>query len=396
MRRLNRNSSNSSKPPSSDPPWQRPAPKSPSGRKPGGQPGHPGHFRVRLQPTSIQSYIPQNCSACGLSLPPSPAPDDPPPICHQVLELPQQPLEIVEHQSHARTCPGCGHCTRQPLPDAVKTSVVGPRLAATLSYLVSKGHASRRFVVDMLGAVFKVPLSLGTVAACEAELSAALAQPYAQIQKAVQAAPTANLDETSWRCFQEHPWVWVAATAKAVLYGIRPTRSGREVRVLLADLDLPRTVGSDRFGAYNGIPLEYRQLCWAHVIRDFVRMGELSEGKNFSQACLGLTKALFERWYAFKDGGLTRAQLQEQVQPLRENLQALLQTHRRDSPERQVRNFAGRIERQFVALWTFIEREGVEPTNNEAERMLRTMVQWRKNSYGCHSLGWLPFSRNES
>ena len=157
----------------------------------------------------------------------------------------------------------------------------GTAFVGDLGYLVSKGHASRRFVVDMLGAVFKVPLSLGTVAACEAELSAALAQPYAQIQKAVQAAPTANLDETSWRCFQKRPWVWVAATAKAVLYGIRPTRSGREVRVLLADLDLPRTVGSDRFGAYNGIPLEYRQLCWAHLIRDFgPRMGELSEGKK--------------------------------------------------------------------------------------------------------------------
>src|SRR5579864_1718977 len=121
-RQLKRNSSNSSKPPSSNPPWQRPPPSTPTGRKPGGQPGHPGHFRVPLQPTSIRHYIPQHCAACGGALSQTATPRDPQPLRHQVLELPQQPLEIVEHQSHARTCPGCGHCTRQPLPPEVKAS----------------------------------------------------------------------------------------------------------------------------------------------------------------------------------------------------------------------------------------------------------------------------------
>ena len=106
MRRLNRYSSNSSKPPSSDPPWQRPAPKSPSGRKPGGQPGHPGHFRVRLQPTSIQSYIPQkNCSACGLSLPPSPH-------RRSAAHLPSSPRTASTAFGDCRTSKSCTHVPR--------------------------------------------------------------------------------------------------------------------------------------------------------------------------------------------------------------------------------------------------------------------------------------------
>jgi len=391
-RKLNRNSSNSSKPPSSDPPWQRPPPASPTGRKPGGQRGHPGHFRVPLQPTSVQLYIPQHCAACGLALPQTAAPSDPQPIRHQVLELPEQPLAIVEHQSHARTCPGCGHCTRQPLPADITASVVGPRLAGALSWWVAKGHVARRFVVEILETVFKVPLSLGTVVACEAEVSAALAQPYAVIAAAVRAASSANLDETSWRCFRERPWVWVVATTRSVLYGIRPTRSAQEVKALLGNLLQARIVGSDRFGAYNGLPLECRQLCWAHLIRDFVRIGELADGAALSQVCLDTAKAVFTQWYAFRDGRLTRVQLQAQIQPLRDALFAQMQAHHRGSPNPQVRNFAGRIERPFAALWTFVEHEGVEPTNNEAERMLRTMVQWRKNSYGCHSTGGCQFA----
>jgi transposase len=391
--RLKRNSSNSSKPPSSDPPWQRRPPSSPTGRKPGGQPGHPGHFRTPLQPTDIVSYVPKQCECCGCALAQQVASSDPAPIRHQVMELPQQPLDVIEHQSHARTCPSCGHVTRAPIPAAVKSSVVGPRLTAALAFWVAKGHMSRRFVIEMLSAVYQVPLSLGTLAACETEMAAALETPYEAIQQAVRAALAINMDETSWRQFQQRPWVWVVASAKAVLYGIRDSRASREVKALLDNLLAPRTVGSDRFGVYNGIPLEYRQLCWAHLIRDFTRMLELKGGAEVvGQAGLDAAQAAFVQWYRFKDGFIERAELKAQMQPIRDKLEAVLREQARTSGSAQARNFAGRILRQYAALWKFVEVDGVEPTNNEAERMLRTMVQWRKNSFGCHSAGGCRFA----
>lgn len=391
--RLKRNSSNSSKPPSSDPPWQRPPPSPPSGRKPGGQPGHPGHFRAPLQPTAIVAHIPKQCECCGCALCELPAPCDPAPSRHQVMELPQAPIDIIEHQSHARTCPGCGHLTRAPIPAEIKRSVVGPRLAAALSFWVAKGHMSRRFVIEMLRAVYQVPLSLGALVACETEMAAALEKPYEAIQRAVRDALAINMDETSWRRFLERPWVWVVSSAQAVLYGIRDSRASREVKALLGDLSAKRTVGSDRFGAYNGIPLECRQLCWAHLIRDFVRMVELKNGAEVvGQTGLDAAKETFVQWYRFKDGLIGRAELKVYIQTIRDKLEAVLQEQKLNSLSAQARNFAGRIARQYPALWTFVEKEGVEPTNNDAERMLRTMVQWRKNSFGCHSAGGCRFA----
>lgn len=391
--RLKLNSRNSSKPPSSDPPWQRRPPSSPTGRKPGGQPGHPGHFRAALQPTSILPYIPKQCECCGLPLCQQAAPSDPEIIRHQVLELPQQPIEIIEHQSHARTCLSCGHRTRAGLPLDVKGRIVGPRLSATLSFWVAKGHMSRRFVIEMLNAIYKVPLSLGTLAACESEMAAALEKPYDEINRAVRAASVVNIDETSWRCFQSRPWVWVLSTAKAVQYGIQATRGSRELKTLLDNVQTRRTVGSDRFAVYNVVPLECRQLCWAHLIRDFVRLVELKEGAEvLGQAGLDAAKAAFELWYNFKDGRIGRAELQALMQPVRDRLKTVLEQQQYDSPAQKARSLSKRILPHYQALWAFVERDGVEPTNNEAERMLRTMVQWRKNSYGCHSANGCAFA----
>jgi len=391
--KLKRNSTNSSQPPSADPPWFQRPPKPPTGRKPGGQPGHPGHFRQRLEPTRVHVYVPTQCAGCGHALPAAAGPRDPAPVCQQVLELPRQPLDIIEHQSHARTCPHCRRVTRQPLPPDVKGRSVGPRLSAALALLVAKGHVARRFVVEWLRTVYGVPLSLGTVSACEAEVSAALAQPYDALQEAVRHAPGAHMDETGWRCFQKQTWLWVVSTARAVFYAVRPTRSSKELQALLGDLFVPRIVHSDRFGVYNGLPLEYRQLCWAHLIRDFARMVELEGGAEvLGQRGLDLAAAIFDCWYRFRDGHIGRVELRVQIQPLRAQLEAALLEAQRNSPSSKARNFAGRIVRQYRALWTFVEREGVEPTNNEAERMLRTLVQWRKNSYGCHSLEGCQFA----
>ena len=390
---LKLNSRNSSKPPSSDPPWQRPPPSSPTGRKPGGQPGHKGHFRTALEPTTIRPYIPTQCACCGLALSAMPAPVDPAPIRHQVLELPEHPVEIIDHQSHARTCQLCGHVTRAPIPDEFKSSIVGPRLSAALSFWVAKGHVSRRFVLEMLDAVYQVPLSLGTLVACETEMAAALQKPHEAIRQAVRAASAVNIDETSWRCFQARPWVWVVAASKAVLYGIQATRGGSELKALLDNLKAKRTVGSDRFPAYNAIPMQNRQMCWAHLIRDFVRLVEVKNGAEvLGQAGLDAAKAAFEVWYLFKDDRINRAELTARMRPIRDTLKTVFEQQQRDAPLAQTRRFAKRILPHYPALWTFVEKDGVEPTNNEAERMLRTMVQWRKNSYGCHSAGGCVFA----
>src|SRR6266850_6221610 len=164
--RLGQNASNSSIPPSANPP-QAPPPvrKQPTGRKPGGQPGHTAYLRVRLPPERLTEpvvhYLPDICQACQDDLPPAPGPDDPEPRWHQVVELPEFPLRVMEYQAHARTCSNCGEVTWAKIPNEIADHVCGPRLTATLSFLSGVLHASKRGIEEFTETVLSVPIALG-------------------------------------------------------------------------------------------------------------------------------------------------------------------------------------------------------------------------------------------
>ena len=165
LAQLQRNSSNSSSPPSADPPGApKPVVKTPTGRKPGGQPGHQGHHRHRLPPERVNTivpYVPTICDHCQAPLSAEPGPGDPEPTWHQVAELPELAAVITEHQGHARTCPCCGHLNRGVIPPEIRAHVIGPRLAAVMSYFASRHHIGRRGVEEIVETVFEVPTSLG-------------------------------------------------------------------------------------------------------------------------------------------------------------------------------------------------------------------------------------------
>jgi transposase len=164
---LNRNSSNSSSPPSTDPPGApKPVVKTPTGRKPGGQPGHQGHHRRRLPPerlNQIVPYVPTACGHCQTPLSAEPGPGDPEPTWHQVAELPELAAIVTEHQGHARTCPCCGRLNRGMIPPEIRAHVIGPRLAAVMSYFASRHRIGRRGVEEVVETVFEVPISLGSI-----------------------------------------------------------------------------------------------------------------------------------------------------------------------------------------------------------------------------------------
>jgi transposase len=135
--RLGQNASNSSLPPSANP-LQAPPPvrKTPTGRRPGGQPGHPGHSRLRLPPERLQAviqFVPSVCARCQKPLPAKPGVDDPEPVWHQVAELPAQVAEVTEYQAHGRSCRACGHVTWETIPEAIRRDGFGPRLSAAVS-----------------------------------------------------------------------------------------------------------------------------------------------------------------------------------------------------------------------------------------------------------------------
>jgi transposase len=387
--RLGQNASNSSMPPSANPP-QAPPPvrKQPTGRKPGGQPGHTAHLRERLPPERLTEttthYVPDFCEVCQDDLPCASGPDDPEPRWHQVIELPEIPVQVTEYQAHGRTCPNCGHVTWAKIPQEIRDHVCGPRLTATMSFLSGVLHASKRGIEEFVETVFQVPIALGTVSNLEQEMSAALADAHAEAQQAVQAAAAKNVDETGWKKAGAKCWLWGAATAAVACFVIAPTRGALGLAALLGD-QIKGIISSDRWSVYAQLKLGLRQVCWAHLKRDFQKLVDRNaDGKDIGEMGLGAVEVLFELWHGFRGGGLSRGQLQRQIAPVRQTLREWLELGCA-CKDTKAAAFCANVLAIEPALWTFVRREGVEPTNNHIERLLRPGVLWRKNAFGCHS-----------
>lgn len=390
--RLKAHSGNSSKPPSSDPPWQKRTAKKSAGNKPGGQPGHPGVARSRLPPERVNhvvTYVPSACSHCQAALSPTPAPNDLPPSWHQVVELPVQVAEVTEHQGHARTCSCCGTVTRAEIPANIRASATGSRMAAALSFLSGHAHCSKRTVQEIAETLFDATVSLGTIANLEQEMSAALKAPHAEALAAVRAAPVKNVDETGWAKQGKLCWLWLAATLTVAVFKIHSKRGKIGLKSLLGRA-VRGIVGSDRWSAYTD--LQRRQICWAHLKRDFQKLFDLGGAtKPIGQAGRRAVKDAFALWHDFKAGRLDRAALKTRMEPVKIRLQRALQQGR-DGPDKKTQRFCKRLLKVYDALWTFVVEEGVEPTNNHAERMVRPAVLWRKICFGCHSAAGCLFA----
>ena len=385
--RLGRNSSNSSTPPSADPlGTPRPAPRTPSGRKPGGQLGHKGHHRHRLPPQRVNRvgpYIPATCGRCQTTLPCEPSSTDPEPAWHQVAELPELAAEIIEHQAHTRTCPDCGHLNWGEIPPEVRAHVIGPRLAAVMSYFSGRLHVGRRLVEEVVETVFDVPTSLGSIITLEAQTSIALDHPHQEAARAVRQAAVKNTDETGWSEKGQKRWLWGAATATAAFFVIHLRRSFVGLQAWLGETP-SGIVASDRWSAYSRLPLDQRQICWAHLKRDFQKLADRGGSATaIGQAGLEVVSCLFADWWEYRRGELSRPDLQARMGRTTCELPGILEGGCRCA-DGKTAAFCVNVLALYPALWLFTAVAGVEPTNNHAERVLRSGVLWRKNAFGCH------------
>lgn len=386
--RVNRNASNSSMPPSSNPPQAAPpVRKKPTGRKPGGQPGHSACLRERLPAERLTEatlhYLPEICEVCQDDLPLAPGPDDPEPRWHQVVELPEFPLQVTEYQAHARACPSCGEITWAKIPAQIRDHVCGPRLTATLSFLSGVLHVSKRGIEEFTETVLGAPIALGTISNLEQEMSEALATAHTEAQQAVQKAAAKNVDETGWKRAGARCWMWGAATAWVACFVIAPSRGAAGLAALLGT-KIRGIISSDRWSVYGQLKLGLRQLCWAHLKRDFQKLVDRGgAGKKFGELGLAAATVLFEEWHLFRGGG-SRAALQRELAPLCAEMCSWLEEGAR-CQDAKAAALCDNLLAVEPALWTFLYRKGVEPTNNHIERLLRPGVLWRKNAFGCHS-----------
>src|SRR5713101_4143707 len=382
--RLNQTSRNSSNPPSADPPSAPPrAAKAPSGRKPGGQFGHPGQGRPLNAVEEVDRVIevrPESCAQCGTLL----LGDDPTPERHQVTDLPRIEPIVTEDRRHTLGCGVCGATTQAAWPAAMPSGSFGPGLQATVGYLTGRMGASQREVHEVLAAVCHTEVSVGSIAALEQAVSTALAVPVAEAASSVQCQPVRNADETGWWEQAKRVWVWISTTPLVTVFRVLTTRRAAGAKALLGE-DFWGVVGTDRYGAYNWIDPRRRQLCWAHLKREFIAWSDRGgEAARIGQSLLAVEKQLFGLWYRVREGTLPWADFPVAMVPLMDRVGTLLREGAAGAEAKTQRTCRNLVKLE-AALWTFVWEADVEPTNNSAERPLRRAVLWRRRSFGTQS-----------
>lgn len=383
---LSRNSGNSNKPPSSDPPGKgAKRPRKKGKRRRGGQKGHCGSHRALLPEEKVDEFVdlyPPECESCWKPLPEIP---DAFARRYQHTELEPLAARTTEWRRHAVVCPCCGYKTRAKYDaEEIPRYAFGPRLMAVVAMLTGVYHLSRRQTVRLLRELLGVRMSLGSVSAIEKRVGDAVEPAVDEAWIKARVAAIKHADGTSWLRAGVMLSLWVVATTAVTVFKVL---ADGQKETLRKDL-FGRVRGilvSDRATALKFWAMKRRQICWAHLARKFVSFSERDgPAGKIGKELLEYTGLLFDYWSRFREDRLSRETFVERMAPVRAQVETLLER----AVAAKVRGLSGScadILEHREALWTFVERDGVEPTNNHAERELRGIVLWRRRSFGSQS-----------
>ena len=293
------------------------------------------------------------------------------PVRHQVFDVPPVKAQVHEYRRYAGRCGGCGKAHRAPLPAGVPSGQIGPRALALIGTLGTHYHLTQFKIGDLLARVLGVDFSVGAISQAHGKVAQALKAPLAQVSDHVAQAPLKHLDETRYPNEGGHNWAWAVVTPQVALYSLLPSRARYVAHSLIGEQPSGIVV-SDRYAVYDYVDVQRRQGCWAHLLRDFNRIGQRAgEAGRIGQRLLGAGYVLF-RWHA-------QDRSAAQFEPLCRRIRRLLEQGAHTPCQRTAKTCANLL-KLWPALWGFLDDTTVPPTNNEAERALRALVLKRKIS----------------
>ena len=388
---LAQNSTNSHKPPSSDPPKtrsQRRRRKS-TGRKSGGQKGHKGSTRSMLpvdEVDHIVACIPTHCDACDKPL----SGTDDQPRLHQVWQIPPIEVEVTQFEQHSLVC-SCGCKTIGQLPDGITHSSFGPNIHAIHAWLRLDMRASIQRTKTFFEQIMGLKISHGALCAMDARMAGKMKPAHEQLGKALKQASVKHCDETTWYLDGQRQTIWAACTNQLSYMLITDKRDQLSCKTLIGE-QVKGTVVTDRYCAYHYIDNEQRQMCWAHLLRDFESMAQSKDPQVSGDGWMlaDYAKQMLKEYARSRDG--TNEQ-KEQFVTKWKGKSKVIKSFLRAVGQNGCKHggMAREILKYEDCLWTFLSKEDVEPTNNLAERTLRHAVTMRKTSYGSRSEVGLRF-----
>jgi transposase len=381
--RVNKTPQNSSLPPSTQHPHAKPPTKKPkSKRKRGGQPGHEKHERELIpveKCDEVQPLKPTECRRCGGKL----SGVDPEPLRHQVWELPEIKPHVTEYQRHRLVCPCCGESTCAELPAGVPAGQAGRRLVAFTALLMAYFRQSKRRTALFLETILGQPCCAAWTVKLQNQATDALRPCYDELAATLPEQPQLGIDETPNKEGPLKSWLWAFVAARCTVFALRLTRAATVLEELLTDR-FEGVVMCDRAKMYWY--LGCLQWCWAHLKRDFQALIDHDDPqvKRLGHDLMRPTRKMFSGWARYRDGTLTRAGMKHLMMPIREEIESLL-LRGAMSGNKRLMGMCNELYDHRQWLWTFLEHEDVQPTNNGSERALRHAVIWRKLSFGTQS-----------
>jgi transposase len=395
--KLGTNSTNSHRPPSKDPPGAPPGGTKPSGGKPGAQKGHPGSGRSLFPAERVDitwDVFPERCRISGKALRREDLISLSFRRVHQV-DLPEElRLLVAEFRLHTCLCPcGCGKSISAEMPAKAGKAAAGYRLKALMALLATRFRLSKTLIQELLVDVFGPDgtFSTGCISEAEEEMTDATREPYEEAKAVIQKEPAANVDETSWFLKHKIQWLWIAVSEALTVFSIDPNRSRAAFERFLGDFE--GFIISDRFSAYARLAPEERQLCWAHLIRDFRKLVDRNVGgEKIGKRALDEIEVMFAIWHLYLDGDIGQAKLREEFVSIRARFGKLLKQGK-ESTDTKAASLCQNLTKLWPSLWNFLQRPDIlQPTNNRAEQGLRASVIGRTLSLGSQSNRGLRFT----
>ena len=375
--KLNLNSKNSSKPPSSDQKPDTPT-KDRKKRKP-----REGVSRSVFPLERINKRVDctrDDCSHCGSQC----IENLRSPEILQQAELPEIRAIITEYLLHKYRCNGCGKQSTANLPTGVPDSAFGPRLMGLFATLTGVLHVAKREAIQLMKDLYDVDIGLGSAPNIEERVSKALDSVYQRIRNLLMEGDFCkHFDETTWRDSGKRCYAWVASCSIAAFFKLHPNRSREAFEALIGKAS-GFTAVTDRYSVYTTLG-KLHQYCLAHIIRDFRRYAErdgpdseIGEALSheFARVC-GIHKEYREGKTSLKQRNLRICYRKRLIEFWLDDGFA--------NGSKKLSGLCQNLLDDFDKLWTFTKVQGMEPTNNLAERDLRKLVIWRKKSFGTRS-----------
>lgn len=371
--KLNINSSNSGLPSSRDIYRIEKRTKRKSVGKVGGQPGHEYKgYEYKTADEIIDLYPEEKVCDCGGSLS-----EEAGYRSHQKIEIPPIKPYVTEYRLHSSICSICHKNYRSKL----KTYKLLERNAESI--ITSLGgffNNSKRDIQSILSQIFNLDISLGLISNSEARVSAKLQDKYNELLETAENSNYLHLDESSANNKGKLGWCWVAASQAVTVYKLGKSRARYALEEFLPEYE--GNVITDRYAVYNVYDQSKRQICLAHLRRDFKRFAHSRYASLgiFGQSLLEIIDLVFTIHKYYKAGKIDKAYYLRRMRKIQKKILYYLKRVSQLEECEQARRVANNILKSFNMMWLFVSNSEIEPTNNFAERQIKHHVKYRKNS----------------